>query len=205
MKRLIKITSGHGPKECDYAVHRIQEIFQRSAIQYGVQLESLQQEVKDNLICSVVFELEGTKVDYFIEFWSGTICWISESPFRPQHRRKNWFIAVFELQDFEQVELYDRDIMYQTMRSSGAGGQHVNKVSSAVRALHIPSGISVQVMDTRSQLQNKKLAFIRLAAKLNAQQQARSQENREAQWRQHVHIERGAAKRIFQGRAFKEK
>ncbi|MNN25365.1 Peptide chain release factor 1 [compost metagenome] len=90
------------------------------------------------------------------------------------------------------------------MRSSGAGGQHVNKVSSAVRATHLPTGLMVQVMDTRSQLQNREIAVLRLEEQLIALEQLEKAAVENQRWKDQIAIERGNSKRIFIGHKFKE-
>lgn len=103
-----------------------------------------------------------------------------------------------------QSPLYERDILYQTMRSRGPGGQHVNKANSAVRALHIPTGIMVQVMDTRSQLQNRKLAYERLLEKVKQLRQAEWEKRLQKERENQSAVVRGNAKRTFAGETFKE-
>ncbi|HAF35402.1 MAG TPA: peptide chain release factor H, partial [Sphingobacterium sp.] len=98
-----------------------------------------------------------------------------------------------------------KDVYFQTMRSSGAGGQHVNKVSSGVRATHAPTGVSVQVMDTRSQLQNKEIAMLRLAARLRDLGQATLNAAKAQKWKNQIEVSRGQAKRVFHGQKFIEK
>ncbi len=102
------------------------------------------------------------------------------------------------------MKIADKDIQYQAMRSSGAGGQHVNKVSSAIRAVHVPTGLSVVAMDSRSQHQNKKLATERLLDKFREfeLQQIKQQVNN--QWENQLNVIRGNPIRTFEGSDFKK-
>lgn len=90
------------------------------------------------------------------------------------------------------------------MRSSGAGGQHVNKVSSAIRATHIPTGIAVVSMDSRSQHQNKKLATERLMQKLAQNNVAQLKSQFKNTWMNQMQIERGNPIRTFAETDFKK-
>lgn len=107
-------------------------------------------------VISALVKIEEKAAEEFAKPWVGTIQWIGQSPMRKFHKRKNWFIGVFEIESFSQQHFSEKDIEYQAMRSSGAGGQNMNKVSSAVRATLLPTGTSVVAMDSRSQHQNKK-------------------------------------------------
>ena len=91
----------------------------------------------------------------------------------------------------ESREATENEIRYETLRASGPGGQHVNKTESAVRAVHIPSGISVVASDQRSQWQNKKLATERLLVKLSSWTMEQAMIQAQENWSNHNHLQRG--------------
>ncbi|HEY8916709.1 MAG TPA: peptide chain release factor-like protein, partial [Chitinophaga sp.] len=89
------------------------------------------------------------------------------------------------------------DVRFETCRASGPGGQHVNKVETAVRGIHQPSGIQVLAMDGRSQIMNKKLCLQRLKAKVLAWQTEQLVAQQQHQWQEHNVLERGNAVRTI--------
>src|SRR5690606_33589588 len=143
-------------------------------------------------------------VQEFVDSWKGTIQWIGQSQFRKLHKRKNWFIGIFEVEDFQPVIYNEKDFEFQAMRSSGSGGQNVNKVNTAVRAIHKPTGIAVVAMDSRSQHQNKKLATERLLAKLNEENLKGILQRMQSEWNNQTEIKRGNPTRTFKGSDFKK-
>ena len=91
------------------------------------------------------------------------------SPFDANKRRHTSFASIFvypEVDEIPNVELRDEELQYETFRAGGAGGQHVNKTSSAVRLTHLPTGISVQCQNERSQFKNKATALKVLTARV---------------------------------------
>lgn len=206
MEVYIQLSSGKGPKECDFFLTKVLSVFQNEAFEKHIQMTIMSQEhSEEGLIRSAVCKLTGNNIDAFLLSWKGSLLWICESPFRSFHRRKNWFIALFIVSGEQEIAISEKDILYQVMRSSGAGGQHVNKVSSAVRALHMPTGITTVAMDTRSQLQNKKIATERLALKIMQMQHFALKQESDQQWHNHAEIQRGNPVRIFTGTKFKMK
>lgn len=151
---------------------------------------------------SALISLDGDNAWALSESWCGTIQWICPSPYRPHHGRKNWFLGIgrFTADEQEQSDA----IRYETLRSSGPGGQHVNKTDSAVRATHLSSGISVKVQSERSQHANKRLARLLIAWKLEQQQQENSAALKSQRRMFHHQIERGNPRRTFTGMAFIE-
>ncbi|MGJ1242561.1 peptide chain release factor H [Sphingobacterium sp. G1-14] len=205
-ERYLQISSGRGPKECNMAVRLVVDRISSECSRVGVEVTEIETEEVDGLPCSLIVRLRGKDMDQLIDHWIGTICWVCKSPFRPLHKRKNWFVEVKTYHPGEKGKVLDvKDVSFQTMRSSGAGGQHVNKVSSGVRATHAPTGISVQVMDTRSQLQNKEIAMLRLAAHLRNLESVELNTAKEQKWKNQIEVTRGQAKRVFVGRNFVEK
>ena len=90
------------------------------------------------------------------------------------------------------------------MRSSSAGGQHVNKVSSAIRATHVPTGVSTVCMDSRSQHQNKKTARDRLILKLEKEEIKQLKNQFQTTWMNQTQVQRGNPVRVFEGSDFKK-
>ncbi|MGE8428489.1 MAG: peptide chain release factor H [Sphingobacterium sp.] len=205
-ERYLQISSGRGPKECNMAVRLVFDRLSVESRKVGVEVTEIEREDIDGLPCSLIVRLSGKDMEQLIDHWIGTICWVCKSPFRPLHKRKNWFVEVKMYHPGEKERLLDlKDVYFQTMRSSGAGGQHVNKVSSGVRATHTPTGVSVQVMDTRSQLQNKEIAIQRLAERLRDLEQVELNAAKAQKWKNQIEVSRGHAKRVFYGQKFVEK
>lgn len=206
MEKIIQITSGRGPAECNLAVKKVLNYMLKEMETFNVAVEQQQVEMDAELPCSVTLKLKGKEVDGFADRWIGTILWTCKSPFRPFHKRKNWFVAVLEITPPAAiVEIDERDVLYQSMRSSGPGGQHVNKVSTGVRAMHIPTGLKVQVMDSRSQHRNKQLALIRLREKMMKQHADGSMQAQNGMWLNQISIARGNPKRTFTEMTFRER
>ncbi len=206
MEKIIQITAGKGPVECQAVVAKVLKVLISEARGQGLICNVLDRQKGgiNGTLKSVTIQLEGSKSIDFLKHWLGTIQWIGQSEFRKEHRRKNWFIGIFEL-DLSNItfQIRDMDIRFESTRSGGPGGQHVNKVSTAVRATHLPTGLSVSASDSRSQIQNKKIARERLINKLKARQLEDKQKNVKDQWQNHQELERGNPIKIFKGSDFK--
>jgi peptide chain release factor len=137
------------------------------------------------------------ELESFAKSWRGTVQWTGRSPFRPEHKRKNWFVGVEVLEPVDETRFDPRDVRWETMRASGPGGQHVNRTESAVRLTHLPTGVQVIAREERSQHRNRKLALARLAQKLSEIDAKRCDDAREERWRAHQEIERGNPVRVF--------
>ena len=204
--KIIQITSGQGPAECCWVVAQVLKKFLEAITLNRIEYKIVQKEkgTENRTLQSVSIQLTGKNLSTFLSQWIGTIQWIGISEFRPQHKRKNWFVGLYEINKNEQFQIQERDVMYQAIRSSGPGGQHVNKVSSAIRATHQPTKTQVLVMDSRSQHQNKKIAKIRLEEKVAKLQLKASKEDIQKQWKNHLTLERGNPIQVFKGSNFKK-
>ena len=199
-KTYLQITSGRGPVECCRVVALVLEKILREAQKRKLSVEILEKETGpvNRTLLSAVVALEGASCDVLADEWEGTVLWIARSPYRIHHRRKNWFVGVQTFLLSESREATEDDIRYETLRASGPGGQHVNKTESAVRAVHIPSGISVVASDQRSQWQNKKLATERLLVKLTAWNIEQAMIQAQTNWSNHNSLQRGNPVKIIQ-------
>ena len=149
---------------------------------------------------SVLLQVDGTNAKLVPEAWSGVMQWTHPSPFRPKHRRKNWFFSgqVYVVDETS----FDGQITFTACRASGAGGQHVNTTDSAVRAVHNASGISVRVESERSQHANKRLAIALIYQQLKAEEESRGAAQSKDRWQQHLALERGSPRAVFKGMKF---
>ena len=199
-KTYLQITSGRGPVECCRVVALVLERILKQAQTRKLKVEIVEKEAgpANRTLLSVVIALEGAGCDTLVEEWEGTVLWIARSPYRIHHRRKNWFVGVQTFLLSESCEATENEIRYETLRASGPGGQHVNKTESAVRAVHIPSGISVVASDQRSQWQNKKLATERLLVKLTAWNVEQAMFQAQANWSNHNSLQRGNPVKVIQ-------
>ncbi|CAA9201508.1 peptide chain release factor H [Flavobacterium collinsii] len=206
MEKIIQITAGRGPAECTWVVAQVLKKVLDEVEEQQLEATLLQREVgqENGTVETATIAVKGKDATRFADSWIGTIQWIGQSQFRKMHKRKNWFIGVFEIEPQKNASISESDIQYQAMRSSGAGGQHVNKVSSAIRATHVPTGIAVVAMDSRSQHQNKKLATERLLKKLEDETLQQLKNHVGKQWENQLNIQRGNPIRVFSGTDFKK-
>ena len=204
--KLIQFTAAKGPAECAWVVAKVVKIFIQEIQKKQCLYEIVQKEngIENGTVQSVVIRLKGLKLAMFLQNWLGTIQWIGTSTFRKYHKRKNWFIGCFEITDVKEQKLEETDIEFQAIRSSGPGGQHVNKVSSAIRAKYIPTGVQVLVSESRSQHQNKKIAVERLKEKIAEQHLEELRNTEKTYWENHLSLQRGNPVKVFEGTDFKQ-
>lgn len=201
-KVYIQITSGRGPVECSRVVVLVMQKIIEDAHRSGLSAEIVEYEdsPQDGCMLSATLVVTGKDTDTFVKEWEGSILWIAQrNPYRPWHRRKNWFVGVNSFMPLTTTVVNERDITYTTLCSSGPGGQNVNKVETAVRATHHPTGISIVASDLRSQTQNKRLAHERLLLKLSKMEYKRISIQTHTVWMNHNMLERGNPVKTFKG------
>ena len=200
MKHYIQITAGRGPVECARAVTLVaREIVKAIPSLQLAECEPHNQ--VEGCYMSMTFVTDEPISETVVKEWQGTVVWRSTAnPYRPVHKRSNWFVGVNFLDEVELPEIAESDIVYETCRSGGKGGQNVNKVETTVRAIHIPSGIAVKCSDERSQSQNKARARERLLLKLRRLNDNVLAVTKAAQWSNHDSLERGNPIKKFTGK-----
>lgn len=205
MIRLL-LTSGRGPAECRIAVAKAAAVLVAEATALGLDTDYLEGPNPDaHGPASAIVVVHGDAAAAFARPWIGVIQWTAQSPVRPHHKRKNWFIGIFELPPLPDAPkaVSAQDVRFEAFRAGGPGGQHQNKTESAVRAVHVPSGLSIVAREERSQHRNKALALDRLAALLRLQGELAAIAARNEAHATHDQLERGRPVKRFKGADFR--
>lgn len=191
---IVQISAGQGPSECQLAVAKLFEALKR---EYGdLELLSDSKGYEKGCFDSIRFRTEQD-----LSSLEGTVLWICRSPFRKNHKRKNWYVDVSIIPELTEITA-DKEYRIEKFHSGGKGGQNVNKVETGVRIIHIPTGITTQSTEERSQFQNKQKAMERMREKLARLQQEQKEKQVNAAWREHNSIVRGNPVRTYEGEKF---
>ena len=163
------VSAGRGPDECAWAVAELVVRLTEDATRRGLATRCVEAlpGPRPGTHRSVLLRITGPEATAFAATWTGTLCWQAPSPYRPEHRRKNWYVTARPCDtDRPRTPFDPADVDIVACRTGGPGGQHRNKVSTAARATHRPTGQVVVVDAERHFDANRRLALDLLCRRL---------------------------------------
>lgn len=191
---MYQISSGQGPAECELGVSKLLHYLREH---YDISVVDTSPGYNEGTYRSARFYCEDDLSDYM-----GSVQWICKSPYRPAHKRKNWFIDFSACAAVQTKEFDPEQVVFDTFRSGGKGGQNVNKVETGVRAIYVPTGQAVVCTEERSQHTNKRKALERLRELIEKENRQSRAESKNENWRVHTQLIRGNAHLCFSGLEF---
>ncbi|WP_018350246.1 peptide chain release factor H [Longispora albida] len=198
MSAHLLMSAGRGPQECSWAVANLLSRLEAEAARRGVRAHRVETVPGDRpgTLRSVLLRLEGDGAAAFLKEWTGTLCWQAPSPYR-NTSRKNWYVIAQAVEmGGERTAFDESDVDIVPCRTGGPGGQHRNKVSTAVRATHRPTGLVV-VADTERQFSlNRAIALRTLRERIERGDRQAEQAAVTARWRVHDELVRGDPVRV---------
>ena len=191
---MYQISSGQGPAECELGVAKLLGYL---ASHYDITVINKSSGYNEGTYRSVSFYTDADLSEFL-----GSVVWVCKSPYRPAHKRKNWFLDFSPCAVAHTEEFDPEQVVFDTFRSGGKGGQNVNKVETGVRAIYVPTGQAVVCTEERNQHTNKRLALERLRAQIEEANRQSLAESKNEDWRAHTRIVRGNAAVRFEGMGF---
>jgi peptide chain release factor 2 len=177
---IVRLNAGAGGTEAMDWCGMLYRMYTRWAERHHFSIEELDYQEGDEAgIKSVMFQVNGENAYGYLKSEAGVHRLVRISPFNAQAKRQTSFVSCDVMPDLDKdidIEVRDEDIRVDTYRSSGAGGQHINKTSSAIRITHLPTGIVVTCQNERSQHMNKDKAMQVLKSKLYMLEQEKQAE-----------------------------
>nr|WP_314265099.1 peptide chain release factor H [uncultured Moellerella sp.] len=198
---LLQFSSAQGPEECCIAVKKALDYFLQLMEKQQISASLIETVPSKQGLKSALVSIEGDSAENIANQWCGTLQWQCVSPLRPKHKRKNWFFGIRRFEPLDEIT--DNEIVFESIKSQGPGGQHVNKTESAIRAKHLATGITVKVQSERSQHANKKLARQLIAWHLEEYQSKQQLALNSERHNSHHQLVRGESILTFSGMSFK--
>ena len=195
------IQAGAGGTEAQDWAQMLARMYARWAERHGFGCEVIEEHLGDTAgIKNITYRITGDRAYGWLKNEIGVHRLVRISPFNANGKRQTSFASVDvwpDVDDSIEIDINDKDLRIDTYRSSGAGGQHVNKTDSAVRITHIPTGVVVTCQNERSQIQNKEMAMKMLRSRLYELEMQKRAEQENAALAQQKKIEWGSQIRNY--------